>query len=81
MYVAMCSAKLTMTFRAASAARSKTGWISSADYLLNKHVGIGVNAGIIYGNVYDEDGVIPNSMDQSVEFYRIFINSGLHFYF
>ena len=25
---AMCSAKLTMTFRAASAARSKTGWIS-----------------------------------------------------
>ena len=53
----------------------------SADYLLNKLVGIGVNAGIIYGNVYDEDGVIPGSMDQSVEFYRIFINGGLHFYF
>ena len=53
----------------------------SADYLLNKHVGIGVNAGIIYGNVYDEDGVIPGSMDQSVEFYRICINGGLHYYF
>lgn len=55
--------------------------LNVADYLLNKHVGIGVNAGIIYGNVYDEDGVIPGSMDQSVEFYRIFINGGLHFYF
>ncbi len=53
----------------------------SADYLLSKHVGIGVNAGMIYGNVYDKDGVIPGSMDQSVEFYRIFINGGLHFYF
>lgn len=53
----------------------------SADYLLSKHVGIGVNAGVIYGNVYDKNGVIPGSMDQSVEFYRIFINGGLHFYF
>ena len=53
----------------------------SADYLLSKHVGIGVNAGMIYGNVYDKDGVIPGSMDQSVEFYRIFINGGLHYYF
>ena len=52
-----------------------------ADYLLSKHVGTGVNAGVIYGNVYDKNGVIPGSMDQSVEFYRIFINGGLHFYF
>lgn len=51
------------------------------DYLLNKHVGIGLNAGTIYGRFLDSEGVISGSMEKSVEIYRVFINGGLNFYF
>lgn len=60
------------------------------DYLLNKHIGIGIDAGLIYGyfydidknfNCFDEDIFIYNNLkNQTIWLIRPFITAGISLY-